>query len=801
MTLKDLRIGESAKITAVGGEGALRQHFLDMGVVPGAEIKLMKLAPMGDPMEFRVHGYELTLRLADAEKIEADPIACETVCPKPAADAGKSGEKQEDQDRCGRKKEARAAAKSHHPGLGEGGIYHVKTDGKPLPEGTTLTFALAGNQNCGKTTLFNQLTGANQHVGNFPGVTVDRKDGVIRGHDNTLVTDLPGIYSMSPYTSEEIVTRQFLLDDKPKGIINIVDATNIERNLYLTMQLMELDIPMVLALNMMDEVRENGGTIRVNEMEEALGIPVIPISAAKNEGISELIDHAIHVAQYQEKPGRADFCDPQDHNGAVHRCLHGIMHLIEDHAAKAGIPVRFAASKLAEGDQMILQQLKLEENEKEMLRHIVCQMEEERGMDQAAAIADMRFAFIQQICEATVVKPHESKEHARSVKIDQILTGKYTAIPAFIGIMGLVFWLTFGVIGAWLSGLLDMGISALTELTDAGLTAYGINPVVHSLIINGIFEGVGSVLSFLPIIVTLFFFLSILEDSGYMARVAFVMDKLLRKIGLSGRSIVPMLIGFGCTVPGVMASRTLPSERDRKMTILLTPFMSCSAKLPIYGFFSAAFFPGKSALVMIILYFTGILVGILFALVARGAVFKGEPVPFVMELPNYRMPGAKNVGQLLWEKAKDFLERAFTVIFLATIVIWCLQTFDTRLNVVTDSQDSLLAMLAGVIAPVFTPLGFGDWRISTALITGFMAKESVVATLTVLTEGISITSLLTPLAAAALLVFCLLYTPCVAAITSIKRELGGKWAALVVVMQCVIAWLCAFAVYTIGGLL
>ena len=632
-------------------------------------------------------------------------------------------------------------------------------------------------------------------------MTVDRKDGVIRGHDNTLVTDLPGIYSMSPYTSEEIVTRQFLLDDKPKGIINIVDATNIERNLYLTMQLMELDIPMVLALNMMDEVRENGGTIRVNEMEEALGIPVIPISAAKNEGIGELIDHAIHVAQYQEKPGRTDFCDPQDHNGAVHRCLHGIMHLIEDHAAKAGIPVRFAASKLAEGDQMILDKLKLDQNEKEMLQHIICQMEEERGMDQAAAIADMRFAFIQQICEATVVKPHESKEHARSVKIDRLLTGKYTAIPAFIGIMGLVFWLTFGVIGAWLAALLDTGIGALTDLTDAGLTAYGINPVVHSLIINGIFEGVGSVLSFLPIIVTLFFFLSILEDSGYMARVAFVMDKLLRKVGLSGRSIVPMLIGFGCTVPGVMASRTLPSERDRKMTILLTPFMSCSAKLPIYGFFSAAFFPGKSALVMIILYFTGILVGILFALIARGAAFKGEPVPFVMELPNYRMPGAKNVGQLLWEKAKDFLERAFTVIFLATIVIWCLQTFDTRLNVVTDSQDSLLAMLAGVIAPVFAPLGFGDWRICTALLTGFMAKESVVATLTVLTDGISITSLLTPLAAAALLVFCLLYTPCVAAITSIKRELGGKWAALVVVMQCAIAWLCAFAVYTIGGLL
>ena len=802
MTLKDLKIGESAEITAVGGEGALRQHFLDMGVVPGVEIKLMKLAPMGDPMEFRIHGYELTLRLADAEKIDVKlPEPEDKVCPKPAADAGKSGEKQEDQDRRGRKKETRAAAKSHHPGLGEGGIYHVKTDGNPLPEGTIITFALAGNQNCGKTTLFNQLTGANQHVGNFPGVTVDRKDGVIRGHENTLVTDLPGIYSMSPYTSEEIVTRQFLLDDKPKGIINIVDATNIERNLYLTMQLMELDIPMVLALNMMDEVRENGGTIRVNEMEAALGIPVIPISAAKNEGIGELIDHAVHVAQYQEKPGRTDFCDPQEHDGAVHRCLHGIMHLIEDHAAKADIPIRFAASKLAEGDPMILEKLKLEQNEKEMLRHIIRQMEEERGMDQAAAIADMRFSFIQQICEATVVKPRESKEHARSVKIDRILTGKYTAIPAFVGIMGLVFWLTFGVIGAWLSELLDTAIGMLTDLTDAGLTAYGINPVVHSLIINGIFEGVGSVLSFLPIIVTLFFFLSILEDSGYMARVAFVMDKLLRKIGLSGRSIVPMLIGFGCTVPGVMASRTLPSERDRKMTILLTPFMSCSAKLPIYGFFSAAFFPGKSALVMIILYFTGILVGILFALIARGAAFKGEPVPFVMELPNYRLPGAKNVGQLLWEKAKDFLERAFTVIFLATIVIWCLQTFDTRLNVVTDSQDSLLAMLAGVIAPIFAPLGFGDWRICTALLTGFMAKESVVATLTVLTAGVSVTSLLTPLAAASLLVFCLLYTPCVAAVTSIKRELGGKWAILVVIMQCVIAWLCALAVYLIGGLL
>ena len=664
-----------------------------------------------------------------------------------------------------------------------------------------MIFALVGNQNCGKTTLFNQLTGANQHVGNFPGVTVDRKDGVIRGHADTLVTDLPGIYSMSPYTSEEIVTRQFLLEDKPKGIINIVDATNIERNLYLTMQLMELDIPMVLALNMMDEVRENGGTIHVNAMEAMLGIPVVPISAAKNEGISELIDHALHVAQYEEKPGRTDFCDPQDHDGAVHRCLHGIMHLIEDHAANAGIPIRFAASKLAEGDERILEKLKLDQNEKEMLGHIIRQMEEERGMDQAAAIADMRFAFIQQICEETVVKPRESKEHARSVKIDKVLTGKYTAIPAFVGIMGLVFWLTFGVIGSWLSKLLDMGIGAMTDITDIALTEYGINPVVHSLVIDGIFKGVGSVLAFLPIIVTLFFFLSILEDSGYMARVAFVMDKLLRKIGLSGRSIVPMLIGFGCTVPGVMASRTLPSERDRKMTILLTPFMSCSAKLPIYGFFSAAFFPEYGALVMIVLYFTGILVGILFALLARGVAFKGEPVPFVMELPNYRLPGVKNVGQLLWEKAKDFLERAFTVIFVATIVIWCLQTFDTRLNVVSDSQESLLAILAGVIAPVFAPLGFGDWRISTALITGFMAKESVVSTLTVLTDGISITSLLSPLAAAALLVFCLLYTPCVAAITSIKRELGGKWSVLVVILQCVIAWVCAFAVYAIGRIL
>ena len=782
MTLRELEIGSTARILAVGGEGSLRQHFLDMGVIPGTEIKLMKLAPMGDPMEFRIHGYELTLRLADAEKIEIEKI--------------KDVHREQTAE-----KHARSTEKSHHPGLGEGGIYHVKTGENPLPAGQTITFALAGNQNCGKTTLFNQLTGSNQHVGNFPGVTVDRKDGVIKGHENTLVTDLPGIYSMSPYTSEEIVTRQFVLDEKPKGIINIVDATNIERNLYLTMQLMELDIPMVLALNMMDEVRENGGSIHVNKMEEMLGIPVIPIAAAKNEGIQELIDHAIHVAQYQEKPGRADFCDPDDHDGAVHRCLHAIMHLIEDHARHEGIPLRFAASKLAEGDRQMLDRLRLDDNEKEMLEHIIKQMEEERGMDHAAAMADMRFAFIQQVCDATVVKPRESKEHARSQKIDRILTGRFTAIPAFVGIMGLVFWLTFGVIGAWLSDLLDLGITALTSLMDAGLTAYGINPVVHSLVIDGIFNGVGSVLSFLPTIVTLFFFLSILEDSGYMARVAFVMDKLLRKIGLSGRSIVPMLVGFGCTVPGVMASRTLPSERDRKMTILLTPFMSCSAKLPIYGFFSMAFFPDYSALVMILLYFTGILVGILFALLMRGTFFRGEPVPFVMELPNYRLPGLKNVGQLLWEKARDFLQRAFTVIFVATIIIWFLQTFDSRLNVVQDSQQSLLALAAGLISPIFAPLGFGDWRISTALITGFMAKESVVSTLTVLLGGSDLTTLLTPLAAASLLVFCLLYTPGVAAISSIKRELGGKWAAGVVVLQCAIAWLCALVVYFLGSLL
>lgn len=778
MTLKDLPIGKTATVTTVGGEGALRQHFLDMGLIPKADVTMVKFAPMGDPVEVRIHGYELTLRLADAEKIEIDKIRDTITEPMRPQDA----------------------RPIFHPGLGEGGKYHVQT-GEPLPPGETLTFALAGNQNCGKTTLFNQLTGSNQHVGNFPGVTVDRKDGAIRGVENTLVTDLPGIYSMSPYSSEELVTRRFVLDEHPRGIINIVDATNIERNLYLTMQLMELDVPMVLALNMMDEVRQNGGSVRVNEMEEMLGIPVVPISAAKNEGIEELIDHAVHVAKYREAPGRQDFCDVNDHNGAVHRCLHGIMSLIEDHAYDAGIPVRFAASKLAEGDQLVLDRLNLDQNEKETLEHIITQMEKERGLDRAAAIADMRFSFIQKVCGATVVKPKESREHARSVAIDRILTGKYTAIPAFIGIMGLVFWLTFNVIGAFLSNLLDMGIGALTDIVDRGMTAANVNPVLHSLVIDGIFTGVGSVLSFLPVIVTLFFFLSMLEDSGYMARVAFVMDKLLRKIGLSGRSVVPMLIGFGCTVPGVMASRTLPSERDRKMTILLTPFMSCSAKLPIYSFFAAAFFPGKGALVMVILYFTGILVGILMALLMRGTMFKGEAVPFVMELPNYRMPGAKNVAQLLWEKAKDFLQRAFTVIFVATIIIWFLQTFDLRFNIVSDSKDSILAVVAGWIAPIFAPLGFGDWRISTALITGFMAKESVVSTLTVLFgSSTALATLLTPLSAASLLVFCLLYTPCVAAIASVKRELGGKWAAGVVIGQCVIAWLMAGLVYGMGSL-
>ena len=771
MTLKDLNIGETAVVGTVGGEGALRQHFLDMGLIPGEEVTLVKFAPMGDPMELSIHGYELTLRLDDAARIGVT-LAKAPAVKKAAAESEKPVE---------------------HPGLGEGGRYHTKKGENPLPDGTTLTFALAGNQNCGKTTLFNQLTGSNQHVGNFPGVTVDRKSGAIRNNPNTEVTDLPGIYSMSPYTSEEIVTRQFIIGEKPTGIINIVDATNIERNLYLTMQLMELDTPMVLALNMMDEMRGNGGTVRINKMEAMLGIPVVPISAAKNEGVDELVDHALHVAKYQERPGRMDFCSEEDHGGAVHRCIHGIIHLIEDHAKAAGIPVRFAATKLVEGDQRIEAALKLDQNEKEIIEHIIVQMEQERGLDRAAAIADMRFHFIHQLVEQTVVKPRQSKEQLRSAQIDRFLTGRYTAIPAFVGIMALVFYLTFGVIGLALQNLLEVGIDALTAAVDSTLTAWNVNAAVHSLVIDGIFTGVGSVLSFLPIIVTLFFFLSLLEDTGYMARVAFVMDKLLRRIGLSGRSIVPMLIGFGCTVPGVMASRTLPSERDRKMTILLTPFMSCSAKLPIYSLFAAAFFPEHAALVMVSLYFLGIAVGILMAILLKSTVFKGEAVPFVMELPNYRLPGLKNVVQLLWEKARDFLQRAFTVIFVATIIIWFLQSFDLRLSLTADPQQSILAWLASGIAPLFAPLGFADWRVSTALITGFMAKESVVSTLTILYgSSAAFAAALSPAAAAPLLVFCLLYTPCIAAVASVKRELGGKWAFIMVANQCIVAWLAAF---------
>ena len=771
MTLKDLEIGKSAVIRSVGGKGALRQHFLDMGMIPGAEVTVVKFAPMGDPMELQVHGYELTLRLAEAEQIEIEQI--------PRRSRSHKG--------------IESLSDSEHPGLGEEGKYHSKKDEHPLPEGTTLTYALVGNQNCGKTTLFNKLTGSNQHVGNFPGVTVDRKTGSIKGHPNTEITDLPGIYSMSPYSSEEIVSRNFVLDSKPSAIINIVDATNIERNLYLTMQLLEMDIPMVVALNMMDEVLGNQGSIDVNMMEALLGVPVIPISAAKNEGVDELVNHALHIAKYQEHPLRQDFCDKNDHDGAVHRCIHAVMHLIEDHAALAGIPSRFAATKAIEGDPLIMEKLKLDTNETEMLEHIVQQMETERQVDRSAAIADMRFDFIERLCEQTVVKPKESKERIRSEKIDRILTGKYTAIPCFIGIMALVFYLTFNVIGAWLQGILEIGIDKISALTDAALTAANVNSAMHSLVIDGIFTGVGSVLSFLPVIVTLFFFLSLMEDSGYIARVAFVMDKLLRKIGLSGRSIVPMLIGFGCTVPAVMATRTLTSERDRKMTILLTPFMSCTAKLPIYSFFVNAFFPKKGGLIMTGLYLLGIFVGILAALLYNGTLFKGEPVPFVMELPNYRLPGAKNVAQLLWEKAKDFLQRAFSVILLATMVVWFLQSFDLHLNLVKDSSDSILAMVAGLLVPIFKPLGLGDWRICTALISGFMAKESVVSTLEVLFGG-SIASVLTPLAAASLLAFSLLYTPCVAAIASVKRELGGKWAVGVVVWQCAVAWIVALIV-------
>ena len=774
MTLKELGIGKNAVIKSVGGEGALRQHFLDMGIIPGAEVTLVKLAPMGDPMELQIHGYELTLRLAEADQIEIEEI----------------------RERSQTHKRISSVKDSEHPGLGEEGKYHSKEDEDPLPDGEKLTFALVGNQNCGKTTLFNQLTGSNQHVGNFPGVTVDRKSGSIKGYPDTEVTDLPGIYSMSPYSSEEIVSRNFVLDEKPKAIINIVDATNIERNLYLTMQLLEMDIPMIVALNMMDEVTGNHGAIDVNGMEALLGVPVVPISAAKNEGVGELIQHAIHIAKYREHPLKQDFCDKSDHGGSVHRCIHAVIHLIEDHAKAADIPVRFAATKAIEGDPLITKQLKLDENEKEMLEHIVQQMETERGVDRSAAIADMRFDFIERLCEQTVTKPKESRERIRSEKIDRILTGKYTAIPCFIGIMLLVFYLTFNVIGAWLQELLQFGIDKLQSVVDAALTAAHVNSAIHSLITDGIFTGVGSVLSFLPIIVTLFFFLSLLEDSGYIARVAFVMDKLLRKIGLSGRSIVPMLIGFGCTVPAVMATRTLTSERDRKMTILLTPFMSCSAKLPIYSFFVSVFFPGKGGLIMAGLYLLGIAVGILAALLYRGTLFKGEPVPFVMELPNYRLPGAKNVLQLLWEKAKDFLQRAFTVIFLATIVVWFLQSFDLHLNLVSDSSDSILAIIAGWMAPIFKPLGMGDWRICTALITGFMAKESVASTLGVLFGG-NISTALSAATAAATMVFSLLYTPCVAAIASVKRELGAKWAAGVVVWQCLIAWVAAWITYLI----
>lgn len=771
MTLKELKTGESAVIEVVGGEGALRQHFLDMGVIPGAVVTLEKLAPMGDPMELRIHGYSLTLRLADADNITVRKIAPIT-------------------EETAKKKHKK---KTSHPGLGEGGIFHEEGDGDPLPDDEKLTFALVGNQNCGKTTLFNRLTGSNQHVGNFPGVTVDRKDGPIKGYPNTLVTDLPGIYSMSPYSSEEIVSRNFVLNDKPRAIINIVDATNIERNLYLTMQLLEMDIPMVVALNMMDEVSGNGGSVDINAIEQLLGVPVVPISASKNKGVDELIDHALHIAHYQERPVKQDLCDERHKNGAVHRCLHGIIALTEDHAAKAGIPVRFAASKLVEGDELILAQLELDENEKDMLEHIISQMEKERGLDRSAAIADMRFAFIHKVCEDTVVKPHESKETIRSRRIDRFLTGKYTAIPSFIIIMVLVFLLTFNVIGAWLQGLLESGVEGVTAAADKLLVSMNINSTIHGLIIDGIFAGVGSVLSFLPIIVTLFFFLSLLEDSGYIARVAFVMDKLLRKIGLSGRSIVPLLIGFGCTVPAVMSTRTLPSERDRKMTILLTPFVSCTAKLPIYAFFVSAFFPKKGGLVMAGLYIFGIIAGVITALFYRKTLFRGEAVPFVMELPNYRLPSAKNVIQLLWEKAKDFLQRAFSVILIATIVVWVLQNFSFKFNMVEDSEKSMLAIVAGFFAPIFRPLGLGDWRIVTSFISGFMAKESVVSTLEVLFGG-QVETALTQSAAAALLVFSLLYTPCVAAVAAVKRELGKKWAFTLVIFQCVVAWFAAFGI-------
>ena len=779
-TLRQLEPGERGIITTVGGEGSLRQHFLDMGVIPGAEVAVVKYAPMGDPMELIIQGYKLTLRLADAEEIGVEPLT------ESSAKAGGI-----------RPDESGKSAFGEHPGLGEGGRFHPKGSGAPLPANTTLTFALVGNQNSGKTTLFNQLTGANQHVGNFPGVTVDRKDGVIKGHPETLVTDLPGIYSMSPYTNEEIVSRNFVLEEKPRGIINIVDATNLERNLYLTMQLLEMDVPMVVALNMMDEVTSNGGSVDINAMENMLGVPVVAISAAKNQGIEELINHAIHVAKYQERPLRQDFCDASEAGGAVHRCLHGINHLIEDHAMRAQLPVKFAADKLIENDHLIREKLELEENEAEMVEHIILQMEKERGLDRSAAIADMRFSFIHRVCDNTVRKPRVSRERLRSERIDRFLTGKYTAIPTFVVIMGLIFWLTFNVIGAWLQGLVEMGVGALTDLADQALTTWHVNDAIHSLIIGGIFEGVGTVLSFLPIIVTLFFFLSILEDSGYVARVAFFMDKLLRKIGLSGRSVVPMLIGFGCTVPAVMSTRTLPSERDRRMTVLLTPFMSCSAKVPIYAFFTSAFFPGRGGLIMTGLYVLGIVLAILAAFLYK-KVFRGEAVPFVMELPDYRLPGIGNVLRLMWDKAKDFLQRAFSIILVASVVIWFLQSFDPHFNLVSDSQDSILAIVAGWMTPVMAPAGLGDWRICTALIGGFMAKETVVSTLGILYGG-GITGVMTSLSAMCLLVFSLLYTPCVAAIASTKRELGWQWALGIVIWQCLIAWVMAVLVHLIGS--
>ena len=775
MKLTEIKIGETAVITAVGGEGSLRQHFLDMGVIPGTRVTLVKLAPMGDPMQFTLHGYELSLRLADAEKIEAEPFT----------EKGGGAERKKN--------------KSRHPGLGEGGKFHPKGSGNPLPDGTTLTYALVGNQNSGKTTLFNQLTGSNQHVGNFPGVTVDRKDGVTKGHKNTLITDLPGIYSMSPYTGEEIVSRSFVLDEKPRAIINIVDATNIERNLYLTMQLLEMDTPVVVALNIMDELTANGGSVDINTLEALLGVPVVPISAAKNQGVDELVKHAIHIAHYQEKPQRQDFCSADEKGGAVHRCLHAVRHLIEDKAAAAQLPLHFAASKVVEGDALVLEKLALQDSEKEMLEHIIRQMEKELGLDRNAAIADMRFTYIHRVCAQTVVKPKESREHRRSANIDKLLTGKFTAIPMFILIMTAIFWLTFSVIGGNLQNLLADGIQALTELTRGALESAEVNPIFTNLITDGIFQGIGSVLSFLPIIITLFLFLSILEDSGYLARVAFFMDKLLRKIGLSGRSIVPMLIGFGCTVPAVMATRTLPSERDRKMTILLTPFMSCTAKLPVYAFFVNAFFKDISWLIISALYLLGIVTGILIALFYKKTLFKGEAVPFVMELPNYRLPGAMNVVRLLWDKAKDFIQRAFTVIFISTVIVWVLQNFNWQFNPVSNSQESMLAQIAGFIAPVFAPLGLGDWKIVTALISGVMAKESMVSTLEILyTDGIQ--TAVSTLAAVSLLVFSLLYTPCVAAIASVRRELGAKWAGGVVVWQCVIAYAAAFLAHLIAML-